>query len=78
MQVLLIKVIPGAKHNKVEPITTDSFKVYVTAPAQKGKANKNMLKLLARHLGITPAHLLITKGDRSNDKTVLVLEEEKV
>lgn len=75
MTVLSIKVIAQANRRFVESTGPQSYKVHVTAPAQKGKANKEMIKLLAKHLGVTPAHLIISRGDRSNEKTVLVLEE---
>jgi len=75
MRVLSIKVIPGASRNEVISLSADSYKVYVTAPAEKGKANKAMLRALAKSLGIPVSHLLISRGDRSNEKTVLVLEE---
>lgn len=75
MQALSVRVIPGAARNAVEPQGNDSFKVYVTASAQKGKANKSMLKLLSKHLGVSMSHLIISTGDRSNNKTVLVLEQ---
>lgn len=75
MRVLSVKVIPKASRNEVTQLSKDSFKVYVTSVAEKGKANKSMLRLLAKHLGLPPSHLMISRGDRSNDKTVLVLEE---
>jgi uncharacterized protein (TIGR00251 family) len=76
MYSLHVQVIPQARRNDVIPISDTEYKVYVTAPAQKGKANKEMLKLLAKHLHLPVSHLLIARGDRSNAKTVLVLDEE--
>jgi uncharacterized protein (TIGR00251 family) len=78
MQVLTITVVPSASRNDVVPTGQDNYKVYVTAPAQKGKANKDMLKILSKHLGLPVSHLIISRGDRSNKKTVLVLEEAAI
>ena len=50
MRALSVKVIPGASRNEVTLLSTDSYKVYVTAPAEKGKANKAMIRTLAKHL----------------------------
>jgi uncharacterized protein (TIGR00251 family) len=78
MHVLSVKVYPSSSRNQVIQVSTDSYKVYVTAAAEKGKANKAMVRLMARELGLPPSHLIISRGDRSNEKTVLVLEEKAV
>lgn len=75
MTSLSVQVVPQASARRIEQTGPTSFKVYVTAPALKGKANKAMLKQLAKHLGVPLSHLILSRGDRSNLKTVLVLEE---
>jgi hypothetical protein len=75
MQVLSVTVIPQASRNSVQAMGSDAYKVHVTASAFKGKANKEMLKHLARHLGVPASRLLISRGDRTNDKTVILLQE---
>ncbi len=75
MKVLSIMVVPQAKRERVEAQSPTSFRVYVTQPAQKGKANKAMLKALAKHLHVRPSDLILSKGERFNEKTVLLLEQ---
>ena len=75
MRVLSVRVIPRSTRNEALTLSADSYKVYVTSAAEKGKANKAMLKVLAAHLGVPVSHLILSRGDRSNNKTVLVLEE---
>ncbi len=78
MQVLSVTVVPSASRNEVLSLGQDNYKVYVTSPAQKGKANKEMLKQLSKFFHIPVSHLIISRGDRSNNKTVLVLEEATI
>lgn len=75
MKALSVTVVPQAKRESVEEIGPVAYKVHVTQPAFKGKANKAMLKVLAKHLLVPVSHLLISRGDRANEKTVILLEE---
>lgn len=72
MQILSVKVIPQSARDRVEQIGPTAYKVHVTQSAFKGKANKVMIKLLASHLKIPASQLIISRGDRSNDKTVIL------
>ncbi|MFA4844670.1 MAG: DUF167 domain-containing protein [Candidatus Margulisiibacteriota bacterium] len=66
---LNIRVVPNAKRNKAveEP---GRLKVYLTAPAIEGKANKALLEFLAEHLGVKRSALTIIRGAKSRDKIV--------
>ncbi len=61
---------PCAKKNKVEPIGEGRLKVYVTAPPDKGKANRSVLELLAEYFNAPVSRLRIVKGQGSRDKIV--------
>ncbi|MCD8485116.1 DUF167 domain-containing protein [Candidatus Woesebacteria bacterium] len=76
MQVLTVKVVPQAKRESVVQQSATNFTIYVTEPAQKGKANKAMLKALSKHLHVRPSDLILSKGERFNEKTVLLLENK--
>lgn len=47
-----------------------SLKVYVTTVPEKGRANKAILELLAKHLGVPKTSLSIIRGAQSNIKTI--------
>ena len=66
-----IKVITNASKNIIKE-EDNVFKVYVTAQREKGKANKQVIKLLAKHYDISKSSLEIIKGEKSNKKIVLV------
>ncbi len=66
-----IKVITNASKNIIKE-EDNVFKVYVTAQREKGKANKQVIKLLAEYFDVNKSSLEIIKGEKSNKKIVLV------
>ncbi|NOR14181.1 MAG: hypothetical protein GQ544_00600 [Candidatus Aminicenantes bacterium] len=65
-----IKVITRAKKTSVEKIGPDEYRIKVVSAPVKGKANKEVLKLLAGHLEIPPSRLTIVRGASSNHKVI--------
>lgn len=66
---LNIRVIPNAKQNKVVH-EENRLKVYLTAPAIEGKANKALIQFLAEHFQTKRNSVKIIKGEKSRDKVV--------
>ncbi|MDR1360989.1 MAG: DUF167 domain-containing protein [Rickettsiales bacterium] len=64
---LNIRVIPKAKHSKV-----DLPKVWTTAAAADGKANEAVIKLLAAHFGVAKSDIKIIRGTTSRDKIISI------
>ena len=71
MMTIDIKVIPGAKKN-IFRHENDQIKVYLTAPAVDGKANKALIDFLAEHYAIRKAQVKIIKGLKSRQKTIRI------
>lgn len=74
---IAIKVMPKASAERVGEMRkladgSEALVVYVTAPADKGKANEAMLRLLAAHLDVAPSRLSILRGHTSRNKLVAV------
>jgi len=70
-----IKIV--VKPNSKQPgVKIDSEKKYlqisVKSPPAKGKANKEVLKLLAKQLETSTGNLSIVSGQTSRDKVILV------
>jgi uncharacterized protein (TIGR00251 family) len=59
---LPVKVVPGASRDAVAGVLGDALKVTTTAPAEKGRANEAVAKLLARRLGLDPRSVRIVRG----------------
>ncbi len=49
------------------------LKIYLTAVPVQGKANKELIKLLAEKLGVSKSRIEIIKGEKSKEKVVKVL-----
>jgi uncharacterized protein (TIGR00251 family) len=67
-----LRVKPGARKNEVLGVHAGALKLSVTAPPDKGKANKAVLRLLAETLDLPASAIELTSGHGSQDKTVLV------
>ena len=71
MEHLAIKVIPGAKKQRCVS-ENGRVKVYLTAPAVDGKANKALILFLAEHFGVRKSQVEIIKGLKSREKVVKI------
>lgn len=71
---LTVLAKPFSKINQVEQIDATTYLVRTTAPAQKGRANQVILKLLAKHLNVSRSRLLLTAGAKSPVKEFLLLD----
>ena len=66
---LQIKVIPGARKNSIKE-TEGGFTVYVTAPANDGKANQALINMLSEHFDVAKGHIEIVQGLKSRHKRI--------
>jgi len=67
---LAIKVVPGASRTEVAGLLGNRLKVRVAAPAEGGRANRAVIELLQRWLGVQTVE--IVGGISSREKTVRV------
>ncbi|MBU0570811.1 MAG: DUF167 domain-containing protein [Candidatus Omnitrophica bacterium] len=67
-----IKVIP--KSSRSELVSKDGeFRAYVRAAPDKGKANRELVELVAKEYGVPKSHVSIVSGETRRNKTVEVL-----
>jgi uncharacterized protein (TIGR00251 family) len=71
--ILKVRVVPGSGRNSVIK-QDDKFKVYLTKPAQDGRANEQLIEVLSGYLKIKKYQMKIIKGLKSRDKLVEVNE----
>jgi uncharacterized protein (TIGR00251 family) len=69
---LTIRVQPGARRSEVVGPHGDALRVRVAAPAADGKANLELVRLLAEHLSVSTRAVAVTRGHRSRTKIVRV------
>ena len=67
-----IRVQPRARRDELAGWREGDLVVKVTAPPVKGAANKAVIKLLAKELGLRPANLTLVRGERSRRKVIAI------
>jgi len=73
MTVLSVRVRPGARRDEVVSWMADgTLKVGVSAPPEEGRANRALIALLARSLGVNARQVRVTRGASSRAKTIEV------
>ncbi|KPJ48392.1 MAG: hypothetical protein AMJ38_05455 [Dehalococcoidia bacterium DG_22] len=80
MASINLRVTPSASRDALMGWQGDVLRLRVTAPAQRGKANEAILRLLAAALRIERRRLRIVRGEASRQKVVFVdgLDEAEV
>jgi len=71
--MLKVRVIPNAKEVRLVR-QADQLKVYLTAPAQEGRANQALIEFLADTFRVKKRQIVIRQGLTSRDKLVEILE----
>lgn len=67
---LKIKVIPDAKHEKIEQIKSDEYRIWVKVPAENNAANTRILEIVRQ---IHPAtSVRIVSGHHSPSKILSI------
>jgi len=69
---LAVRVSPGAARTRVLGEHNGALKIAVSAPPEKGKANKAVIELLSRALGVRKSDVSVVSGETSRDKRICV------
>lgn len=67
---LRVRVAPGARRSEIVGRHGDAWRVRVTAAPERGRANDEVLELLAATLGLRRPQLRLVAGASSRDKLV--------
>jgi len=70
--ILSVRAHAGARRNEVRGEQEGMLKVSVTRAPEKGKANKAILELIARRLGLRKSQIELVSGETSPQKRFLV------
>ncbi|BAY21729.1 hypothetical protein NIES2100_14860 [Calothrix sp. NIES-2100] len=65
-----VKVKPNSKQQKIEEQTDGSLNVHLKSPPVDGKANEELIKLLAEKFNVPLSHIQIKLGATSRQKLV--------
>jgi uncharacterized protein (TIGR00251 family) len=67
-----LKVTPNASRNEVTGLSGGVLQVKIAAPAEGGKANRELIVFLSRKLGVKKSAIGIIHGETSRHKAVSV------
>lgn len=70
--ILPVRAQPGARRNEIRGEQNGMLKVSVTQIAEKGKANKALIAVLSKNLGLKKSQLELIAGHTSSEKRFLV------
>lgn len=74
--ILEVRVTPKAAANRIVPETGEDgaplLRVYVTCAPEDGKANREVIRLLAKALGVAKSDLELVSGDKNRNKRIRV------
>jgi uncharacterized protein (TIGR00251 family) len=67
---LRLRVVPGAAADTLVGRQGEAWKIRVTAPPERGAANRAIVRLLSRTLAVPPASVTVVSGHGVRDKIV--------
>ncbi len=69
---LEVRVVPKARKRSLVVAADGRLKAYVTCAPVGGKANRELLELVAAVLGVARSRVELVRGERSRDKLIRV------
>jgi uncharacterized protein YggU (UPF0235/DUF167 family) len=69
---LRVRVVPGARRSEVVGRLGDAWKLRVKAAPERGRANGELVALLARTLGVPRGAVRVARGHTTGEKLVEV------
>ncbi|MBT3834994.1 YggU family protein [Candidatus Peribacteria bacterium] len=71
--LITVKVNPGCSKTEIrEKLEDGTLKINIAAPADRGKANIELIKFLAREFSVSKNDVEIVSGKTSRDKLVKI------
>ena len=76
--ILTVKVIPNASRNEIVGVKEGVLKVRIHAPADKGKANEELIVFLSESLKVPKSKITLLSGQTSRLKRIKIDAGEEI
>jgi uncharacterized protein len=73
MSTFQVRVKPKSSRSGIVGCESGVWQIALNSPPEDGKANQELIRLLAKALGVAPSTLEIRQGQKNRNKTVSVL-----
>lgn len=70
--IFVVRVVPRASKSEIVGEYEDALKVKLISPPVDGAANAELIKLLAKRLGVSKSAIEISSGRTSKSKTITI------
>ena len=71
---ITVQVIPNASKNEIIDSNNGELKIKVQTPPEDGKANKAVIKILAKHFNVSKNKIKIVSGEISRLKIIEIFD----
>lgn len=75
MKKILVNAVPNSRANDIKEVSKNVYKVKIAAPPIDGKANKILVKMLAKHFKVHKKDIVFVSGVGSKKKVIGILNE---
>lgn len=69
--MLAVRVTPRASTERIA-VDSDAVRVWVTAPPDKGKANKAVIAAVAKAVGVPKSAVTLVRGETAREKLIRI------
>jgi len=73
-----VRVVPNSSKSEIVGEFDGSLKIKIAAPPARGAANAELIKVLAKRLGVAKSEVEIISGQSSKNKQVKIYNTDKV
>lgn len=67
---IYLKVIARSSQQKVEKFSEGDYKIWIHSVPEKGKANQEIINILANYFGVSKSEVAIIGGKTSSKKII--------
>ena len=71
-----VRVLPRGSRSEIQGVRDGRLRIKTTAPPADGKANKDVIRQLAKEFGVPPSRVELKSGASQRNKSFVISEPE--